>query len=108
MLLLILNLPLIGKWVRILTIPYRLLYPVILVLICFGVYAAGSNVYHVLQVCLSGLLGYLMIRVRLEAAPLLQGFVLGPLLEDNYRRAAPLRYSSSALSACICFGPASP
>ena len=86
-LLLIMNLPLIGIWVRILTIPYRLLYPVILVLICVGVYAVGSNVYHVLQVILFGLLGYLMMQVRLEPAPLLLGFVLGPLLEDNFRRA---------------------
>ena len=87
LLLLVMNLPLIGIWVRILTIPYRFLYPVILVLICVGVYAVGSNVYDVVQVLLFGLVGYLMLRVRLEPAPMLLGFVLGPLLEDNFRRA---------------------
>ena len=81
------NLPLIGIWVRLLTIPYRFLYPVILVLICIGVYAVGSNVYDVVQVFVFGFLGYLMMQVRLEPAPLLLGFVLGPLLEDNFRRA---------------------
>ena len=86
-LLLIMNLPLIGVWVRLLTIPYRFLYPVILVLICIGVYAVGSNVYDVVQVFLFGLVGYLMMQARLEPAPLLLGFVLGPLLEDNFRRA---------------------
>ncbi len=86
-LLLIMNLPLIGVWVRLLTIPYRFLYPVILVLICVGVYAVGSNVYDVVQVFVFGFVGYLMMQVRLEPAPLLLGFVLGPLLEDNFRRA---------------------
>ena len=85
--LLILNLPLIGVWVRILTVPYRYLYPVILVLICVGVYAVGSSIYDVLQVFVFGLVGFLMIRLRLEPAPLLLGFVLGPMLEDNFRRA---------------------
>ncbi len=87
LLLLVMNLPLIGVWVRILTIPYRFLYSVILVLICVGVYAVGSNVYDVVQVLLFGLVGYLMLQVRLEPAPMLLGFVLGPLLEDNFRRA---------------------
>lgn len=85
--LLILNLPLIGIWVRLLTIPYRLLYPVILVLICVGVYAVGSSVFDVVQVIFFGIVGYQMMRFRLEPAPLLLGFVLGPLLEENFRRA---------------------
>ncbi|MDE0531541.1 MAG: tripartite tricarboxylate transporter permease [Albidovulum sp.] len=86
-LLLIMNLPLIGLWVKLLTIPYRYLYPVILVLICVGVYAVSSNVYDVVQVFLFGIVGYLMMRAKLEPAPMLLGFVLGPLLEDNFRRA---------------------
>ncbi|MFV0336018.1 MAG: tripartite tricarboxylate transporter permease [Tropicimonas sp.] len=85
--LLFLNLPLIGLWVRMLQIPYRLLYPVVIVLICIGVYAVGNNVLHVVQVIVFGIAGYLMKRVRLEPAPLLLGFVLSPLLEDNFRRA---------------------
>ena len=85
--LLIMNLPMIGLWVRILTIPYRILYPVILVLICIGVYAVSSSVFHVFQVIFFGLIGFIMNRIRLEPAPMLLGFVLGPLLEEHFRRA---------------------
>ncbi|MFV0436301.1 MAG: tripartite tricarboxylate transporter permease [Desulfopila sp.] len=86
-LLLILNLPLIGLWVRILMVPYRYLYPVILVLICVGVFAVDSSAYDVIQVLVFGLAGFILNRLRLEPAPMLLGFVLGPLLEDNFRRA---------------------
>ncbi|MCG8510891.1 MAG: tripartite tricarboxylate transporter permease [Rhodospirillales bacterium] len=85
--LLILNLPLIGLWVRILTIPYRLLYPIILVLICVGVYSVRNSIFDIYQVIFFGVVGYGMIRLRLEPAPVLLGFVLGPLLEENFRRA---------------------
>ncbi len=85
--LLVMNLPMIGLWVRILTIPYRILYPIILVLVCIGVYAVGNSVFDVLQLIFFGFVGYLMIQIRLEPAPLLLGFVLGPLLEENFRRA---------------------
>lgn len=85
--LLIMNLPMIGLWVRILAIPYRILYPVILVLICIGVYAVSSSVFHVFQVIFFGIVGYVMMQLRLEPAPMLLGFVLGPLLEEHFRRA---------------------
>lgn len=86
-LLLIMNLPLIGIWVRILAIPYRFLYPTILLLICIGVYAINRSIFDVIQVIVFGLAGYAMILLRLEPAPLLLGFVLGPMLEENFRRA---------------------
>jgi putative tricarboxylic transport membrane protein len=85
--LLILNIPLIGLWVSILRIPYRMLYPAILVFIGLGVYSVNSNTFDILMVAIIGLLGYGMMVMRFEAAPLLLGFVLGPLMEENLRRA---------------------
>lgn len=85
--LLILNLPLIGIWVAILRIPYRVLYPAILVFICLGVYSVNNNTFDVLMVAAIGALGYVMAVLRFEAAPMLLGFVLGPLMEENLRRA---------------------
>ncbi|MEO9652679.1 MAG: tripartite tricarboxylate transporter permease [Roseobacter sp.] len=89
-LLLILNLPLIGIWVRLLQVSYRLLFPIIVTLICIGVFAVGNSTFHVLQVVVFGLVGYGMRLVRLEPAPLLLGFVLGPMIEENFRRALQL------------------
>ena len=87
LLLLVLNIPLVGIWVRILTIPYRVLYPCILVFLCIGVYSANNSVFDVFLVMIFGLIGYAMQLLRFEPAPLLLGFVLGPLLEENLRRA---------------------
>ena len=88
--LLILNLPMIGIWVRLLQIPYRLLFPAIITLICIGVFAVGNSSFHVLQVVVFGIIGYGMRLVRLEPAPVLLGFVLGPMVEENFRRALQL------------------
>jgi TctA family transporter len=85
--LLILNIPMIGLWVAILKIPYRMLYPAILVFIGLGVYSVNSNTFDILMVAIIGLMGYGMMVMRFEAAPLLLGFVLGPLMEENLRRA---------------------
>ena len=85
--LLVLNIPLIGIWVAILKIPYRMLYPAILVFIGLGVYSVNSNTFDILMVAVIGLMGYGMMVMRFEAAPLLLGFVLGPLMEENLRRA---------------------
>lgn len=85
--LLILNLPLIGIWVKLLSVPYRLLFPVIVVLCCIGVYTVGNSVDDVLMMAGFGILGYLFIKFGCEPAPLLLGLVLGPMLEQNLRRA---------------------
>jgi putative tricarboxylic transport membrane protein len=90
--LMILNIPLIGVWVSILRIPYHVLYPAILVFIALGVYSVQNNASDILMVGLIGLLGYGMYVLRFEAAPLLLGFVLGPLMEENLRRALLLSY----------------
>ncbi|WP_011581714.1 MULTISPECIES: tripartite tricarboxylate transporter permease [Chelativorans] len=86
-LLVILNLPLIGIWVRLLTVPYRYVYPAILVFVCVGIYSVESKGFDVLVVAAFGAAGYIMRLLGLPPAPLLLGFVLGPMLEENFRRA---------------------
>lgn len=86
-LLLILNIPLIGLWVRLLKIPYRYMYPTIIVLICIGVYSLNNNVFDIWLTLVFGWAGYLMRLFRFEAAPFLIGFVLGPMMEEQLRRA---------------------
>ncbi|MCO8163182.1 tripartite tricarboxylate transporter permease [Pseudomonas sp. 21LCFQ010] len=85
--LLVINLPLIGVWVRLLRVPYRLLFPAILLFCCVGVYSVNNRGFDVALVIIFGLLGYLLRKAKCEPGPLLLGFVLGPLLETNLRRA---------------------
>jgi len=87
LMLVILNLPLIGIWVRLLSVPYRILYPAILLFCCIGVYSLNNSAVDVGLALFFGLLGYLFIKLDCEPAPLLLGFVLGPMMEDNLRRA---------------------
>ncbi len=86
-LLLVLNLPLIGLWVKLLAIPYRVLFPGILFLVCIGVYSVNYSSVDVMLTFGFGLLGFWLNRHGYPSAPLLLGFVLGPLLEENFRRA---------------------
>ena len=90
--LVIINLPLIRIWVQLLKVPYHLFYPMILVFCCIGVYALNSSVFEVLLLVLFGILGYAFIKWRCEPAPLLLAFVLGPMVEENFRRALQLSY----------------
>lgn len=90
LMLVILNIPLIGVWVRLLTIPYHLLFPAILMFICIGTYTFNNSAFDVWLVVFFGLLGYLMRELDFSAAPLLLGFVLGPLMEEHFRRAMVL------------------
>jgi TctA family transporter len=85
--LVLLNLPLIGIWVRMLTIPYKILFPTIIAFASIGTFSLGLNAWHVFAIAFFGLLGYALIKLGCEPAPLLLGFVLGPLLEDHLRRA---------------------
>lgn len=84
--LLILNVPLIGIWVRLLRIPYKYMYPTIIVLICMGVYSLNNNVFDIWLTLIIGAVGYVMRLFRFEPAPLLLGFVLGPMMEEQLRR----------------------
>jgi len=83
----VLNLPLIGMWVKLLTVPYRLLYPSILLFCCVGVYSLSNQPFDVLLTAIFGLLGYVFVKLECEPAPLILGFILGPLMEENLRRA---------------------
>lgn len=85
--LLVLNLPLIGIWVQLLRLPYNVLFPLILLFSIVGVYASGNNVFDVGVMMAFGVLGYLMRKIGYEAAPLVLAFVLGPMLENNLRKA---------------------
>ncbi len=84
--LVILNLPLIGIWVKLLTVPYRVLYPAILSFCCIGVYTVNNNTFDVFVTVIAGIMGVLFMKTGCEGAPLLLGFVLGPMMEENFRR----------------------
>jgi len=85
--LVILNLPLVGVWVRLLTVPYRWLFPSIILFCCIGNYSVSNNPFDVYLCAVIGVLGYVLAKLECEPAPLLLGYVLGPLLEENLRRA---------------------
>ncbi len=86
-LLVILNVPLIGVWVKLLTIPYKYLYPSAMFFVCIGVYAANNDMFQVGETVVIGILGYVLLRLGFHPAPILLGFVLGPRFEENFRRA---------------------
>src|SRR6201981_2802373 len=85
--LVLLNVPLIGIWVKMLAIPYRFLYPSAMFFVCIGVYAANNDFFQVGEVAVIGLFGYVLLRLGFHPAPILLGFVLGPRFEENFRRA---------------------
>ena len=85
--LVILNLPLIGIWIKLLTVPYRYLFPAITLFCCIGVYTLNNNTFDVFLTALFALIGYLFYKLSCESAPLLLGFILGPMMEENLRRA---------------------
>ena len=87
LMLVVLNLPLVGIWVRLLTLPYRLLYPAIVLFCCIGVYTLSNNTFDVRLVLLFGALGYIFAKIGCEPAPMLLGFILGPMMEEFFRRA---------------------
>ncbi|CDM25561.1 tripartite tricarboxylate transporter permease [Castellaniella defragrans] len=87
LMLLVLNLPLIGLWIKLLKVPYRILFPAILVFCVIGVYSLNGNVFDIYLTAFFGLVGYVWSKLRCEGAPLLLGLVLGPMMEENFRRA---------------------
>ncbi|HZD19246.1 MAG TPA: tripartite tricarboxylate transporter permease, partial [Burkholderiales bacterium] len=87
LMLVVLNLPLIGMWVKLLTVPYRYLFPSILVFMAIGVYSLSNNAFDVLIMGVFGILGYICAKLECEPAPMILGFILGPLMEENLRRA---------------------
>ena len=87
LMLVVLNLPLIGIWIKLLQVPYRLLYPAILLFCGIGVYSTNNASFDVVMTAIFGFLGVLFVKLECEPAPLLLGFVLGPMMEENLRRA---------------------
>ena len=92
LMLVIINLPLIGMWVQLLKVPYRFLYLSILLFCGIGVYTVNNSATAVMLAALFGVVGYIFMRLECEPAPMILGFVLGPLMEENLRRA--MRISS--------------
>ena len=90
LMLVVLNLPLVGIWVKLLSVPYRLLFPLILLACAIGAYSANNNMFDVWVAMIFGLLGYIFLKLGCEPAPLLLGYILGPMLEENLRRALVL------------------
>lgn len=85
--LVVLNLPLIGIWVKMISVPYHFLYPAILVFCCIGVFSLGNKLFDVYLLAGFGVLGYIFSKLKCEPAPLLLGFILGPMMEEYLRRA---------------------
>jgi putative tricarboxylic transport membrane protein len=85
--LVLLNLPMIGMWIKLLQVPYRYLYPSILTFMAIGVFSLSNNPFDVLIMALFGVLGYVCVKLECEPAPMILGFILGPLMEENLRRA---------------------
>jgi putative tricarboxylic transport membrane protein len=110
LMLVVLNLPLIGMWVKLLTVPYRFLFPSILVFMSIGVYSLSNNPFDVLIMGIFGVVGYVCAKLECEPAPMILGFILGPLMEENLRRAMllsrgdPTVFFTKPISAAFMIG----
>jgi TctA family transporter len=89
-----LNVPLVRYWLSVFKIPYSVLFPSILFFCCIGTYSVNNNLDDIFITCLFGFIGYMFMRLELDAAPLMLGFILGPMLEENFRRALLLSRGS--------------
>jgi TctA family transporter len=92
LMLLVLNLPMVGLWIRLLSVPYRLLFPAIFVFCCIGAYAVDNKVFDVYQIAVLSGLAYVLLKLDCEPAPLILGFILGPIMEENMRRALMIAF----------------
>jgi TctA family transporter len=109
LMLLVLNLPLIGLWVKLISVPYHFLYPTILVFCCIGVFSLNNSTFDVYVMVIFGLLGYIFRKLGAEPAPMLLAFVLGPMMEEYLRRALllshgdPMTFITSPISGVLLF-----
>jgi Uncharacterized protein conserved in bacteria len=107
LILVILNLPLIGLWIKLLSVPYRILYPAILVFCCIGVYTLNNTEFNVYLLVVFSILGYVCVKLECEPAPLILGFILGPMMEEYLRRAMllsrgdPMTFVTKPISAAL-------
>jgi TctA family transporter len=97
LMLLVINLPLVGIWVKLLKIPYHLFYPMILVFMCVGVYTISNSGFDVFLLVIFGFISYLFIKWKCEPAPLLLAFVLEPIIEQNFKRALQISYGDPTI-----------
>ena len=106
LMLVIINLPLIGIWVRLLSVPYRWLYPAILVFCCIGVYTVNNTIDDVVIMAAFGFVGYVLPKIGCEPAPMILGFILAPMIEENFRRSLIVSRGSWTifLEKPICLG----
>jgi putative tricarboxylic transport membrane protein len=110
LMLIVLNLPLIGIWIKLLTVPYRMLYPAIVAFCGIGLYTLNNNNFDVYMAVIFGFVGYIFYKLDCEPAPLLLGFILGPMMEENLRRALLLSrgdwstFATRPLSAGLLLG----
>ncbi len=95
--LLVINLPMVGLWVKLLRIPYHLFYPMILVFMCIGAYTIGNSGFDVFLLVVFGFVSYLFIKWKCEPAPLLLAFVLEPIIEQNFKRALQVSYGDATI-----------
>jgi putative tricarboxylic transport membrane protein len=97
LMLLVLNLPLVGLWVRLLKVPYRLLFPSIFVFCCIGVYSVDGKIFDIYILAILTAVGYLLLKLDCEPAPLILGFVLGPMMEENLRRSMMIAHGDATV-----------
>jgi TctA family transporter len=112
MMLVLLNLPLVGIWVKLLSVPNHLLFPAILAFSAIGIYTVNGNPFDLYTLTIFGIGGYVLLKLGCEPAPFLLGFVLGPMLEDHFRRAMiiargdAMTFFTSPISAAFLLGSA--
>jgi len=112
LMLIVLNLPMIGIWIKLLSIPYRWLFPAIVLFCAIGVYSTNNNTFDVWMVGFFGIVGYAFLKLGCEPAPLLLGLILGPMMEENLRRALLLSrgdwsvFATRPISAGLLIGAA--
>src|SRR5262245_9882907 len=97
LMLLVLNLPLVGLWVRLVAVPYRLLFPAIFVFCCIGVYSVDNKIFDIYQMAALAALGYVLLKLDCEPAPMVLGFILGPMMEENLRRAMMISFGDPSV-----------
>jgi TctA family transporter len=97
LMLLVLNLPLIGLWIRLIAVPYRLLFPAIFVFCCIGVYTVDGKIFDVYALAALAAVGYVLLKLDCEPAPLILGFILGPMMEEHMRRAMLINFGDISI-----------
>ena len=97
LMLLVLNLPLVGLWVKLLAVPYRLLFPAIFVFCCIGAYTVDNKIFDIYEIAVLSAVGYVLLKLDCEPAPMVLGFILGPMMEENLRRTMMISFGDPSV-----------